>query len=271
MGCFNMSCALTRLPICCNDEIIVALVVQKRELGTSNTIVPAYFEAKYNDYGTFEDAVEDFKYKWFMKAIGHSESNSLGADDYIRDAIFESNTTKIKTIYYTNSYSEPTFNMVFIHKHAWLKAIEYRTHALSEWNYYYNKKPTDRESFKDNLSKTIQSHYIANDDTASETDRSRAKIELKLSESMSTIVNQSAPEITKLIEFIEDNDESKADVIEKLSQIYHDTTCVARFAFSNNVNLVTDYAGQDLNFEEYNVLVSITQDIIDEKEEYYND
>lgn len=270
MGCFNMSCALTRLPVCCGDEIIVALVVQEKELGTSNTIVPAYFEAKYNDYGTFEDAVEDFKYKWFMKAIGHSKSHALNADDYIRDAIFEYNTTKIKTIYYTNNYSEPTFNVVFIHKQAWLKAIEYKTHSSTEWQ-YFNKKPTDRESFKDNLSKTIQSYYTANDDTASEQDRSQAQLELQLSEAMSSMEKQSFPDTTELIDFIESNNESEADVIEKLSQIYHDTTCVGRFAFSNNVNLVTEYAGQDLNFEEYNVLVSITQNIIDEKEEYYND
>lgn len=60
MGCFNISCGISHLPIMVNDDVVVIFLQVPRRtdevVGCSQYLpLPLYIEGKYNDYGSVED------------------------------------------------------------------------------------------------------------------------------------------------------------------------------------------------------------------------
>ena len=70
MGCWNGTCVLTNLPIMADEEVIVLLLNEGKSYDKyvgnhchSNTyysLLPLFFEGKYNDYGAVEECHGEF-------------------------------------------------------------------------------------------------------------------------------------------------------------------------------------------------------------------
>lgn len=174
MGCFNVVCSISNIPIHCGQDAVIIYVA--KDTGYDHSYQPISFPlfGEYDDYGELEEIEEDFSYKWFNNIIiplfkdvtkpTCRKNTSLGVlQDEVRcgiqvcpdewasgnKAIFkeEQETYGAKRIYYELIKSNGTrVKKLFIHKKVYDKLIE-----LSGFN--IKDKEEDIDTFIDYFSK----------------------------------------------------------------------------------------------------------------------
>lgn len=267
MGCFNMSCAVTNMPIVCGDEMVVAFACEAEQMTT--LILPAFFVAEYNDYGTYENEDENsLAYKWFMEHID-SESTEETPSDAVRNLVDGPNSmVKFKASHYEN------IRVVFILKKAWDTIIHYQTHACGRWDYFnpstYKTSEQKVSDFfttareQDEMQVQIEAMKLAaNADDVQKDTLAAAISQLRLQQMLSDSDFRgvlSFDTMKRVVKFGNDqqltSEETEAFMIEQTKA----ASMISGFAMAINCNLITRYASQDTNDEEQSVLVSIMHD-----------
>jgi hypothetical protein len=279
MGCFNMSCAVTNMPIINGDEMVIAFAAEAEQMSTE--IMPAFFVAEYNDYGTYENEDRNsIAYNWAIANIKFEESGPDEAElpaiaDIIRDLVDGDQANKIKF----SCMSFSNLRVVYILKTAWDSIIHYQTHACDGWRYH---NPSSYETLEQKVSKYFtfaneQADLQAQFDAAN-ADSSTSDVQQELSAQVKQaaidqarsllrmrrlIANQdfrgvvSLPILDRAAEFCKEynltNDQAEAFVVGQTTE----ANAVSTFVGAINCNLFTRYASQDTSDEEQSVLVSI--------------
>lgn len=257
MGCFNMSCAITNMPIMCGDKMVVALAGEGSQLNVK--VLPMFFEAEYNDYGTFENADTDsFGYKWFMRFI-----KSPKTEEHLQSIVRDGIEREVEEIEYPYQYDVSGARVIFVLKSVWDEIVTYQTNMCSGSFYYHNPQYTRRPDIKQRLTDSLRCSDRLNKLEGSDNlSNSSCCLQQELLELMAKSFRMDndhhnvGPDIIKhIFSYCQDNKIDCDDFVPMYSDTIEQSSDVSSFANSINSNLNSRYAGQDSNDEYYDVLI----------------
>lgn len=280
MGSFNMSCAVTNMPIVCGDEIVVAFACEAEQMTT--LILPAFFVAEYNDYGTYENEdANSLAYKWFMENIKSDEDSNYTLSGIVRNLVDGDQDQLIK--FETGLYKN--IRVVFILKKAWDSIIHYQSHACDRWNYF------NPSTYKTSEQK-VSEYFV----TAREQDEMKSEIEaLKLAGATDEVkkdllaIARSQLRWQRMISESDFRGVLSYDIMKRVAKFGKDQTLsleeteefmveqtkaasmMSGFAMSTNCNLITRYASQETHDEEQSVLIAIMTNRLFELEDRWEE
>lgn len=256
MGCFNMSCAVTNMPIIHGDKMIVAFAAEGDQMQTN--IYPVFFEAEYDDYGTFEDPTLDHRYTWFFsfRNTGNTEEESAAVRDAVEDA---SSVFSLPVSFVSN------LRVVYILKSAWDNILHYQRNMCSS-SYYYHNPPSwhiiDSYPVMIEMLKAKSRHrQLSAQDSLDEDERQEMfLLTLNNLRTERNVPNLDNAMIDHIIGYCHDNKVDVDDFAKPLAEMFDDARRISSFTNAVNCNLITRYASQDTNDQEQSVLTAIMQD-----------
>jgi len=277
MGCFNMSCAVTGTPIMDGDDMIVAVAAEADQM--RSIVAAMFFEAKYNDYGTYcveslehslSKSPNDLSFKWFCNFIN---TNGQFVDDVVRTlvkgtVVNEDNKEDVSITY--PGFMLRNHRVVYIHKAVWDKIVAYQAGACEEF-YYFNpstyRTPEQvmREQFE-HANKRIALEQKMDDNPTDTELLADARHQLvmmtitsmQLSSELRGVFDGSVVDITE--QFCKKYNVDFSDAQEHIIKSVNTATAVSNFLGAVNSNITTRYSGQDTSDQEHEVMVSLIHD-----------
>lgn len=267
MGCFNMSCAITNMPILHGDKMIVAFAGDGDQMNTN--IYPVFFEAEYNDYGTFEDPTLDHRYNWFFSF--QNKDSTAEESDAVRDAVEDASSMFSLPISFVSN-----LRVVYVLKSAWDHILHYQRNMCSS-SYYYHNPPSWRiiDSYPvivEILKIKSRQRQLSDKDDLSEDERHEMyDLTLNSFRTERSVPNLDHDMVEHIIEYCHENKVDVVDFAKPLAEMFNDARRMSSFTNAVNCNLVTRYASQDTYDEEQGVLTAIMQDRLRTMRTYWDE
>jgi hypothetical protein len=247
------------MPIMHGDEIVVALAGDGSQLNV--TVLPLFFEAEYNDYGTFENPAEDtLAYRWFRNFVkGNGSVESL--QEVVRDGI----ERELENINYPASYNVSGTRVIFVLKTVWENIIRYQADRCEGSFYYHNPKYTRKTDARQEIANALHRKIeLENMQSRAKDDMSvedQANLIRLMAESISVQLDSSINGniVDHIHEYCKKYKIDCDDFIAPYSEIIEQSNQVSVFANATNSNLNSRYAGQDSNDEYFDVLIGEMQ------------
>lgn len=265
MGCYNMTCAITGAPILVDDEIVVSFFADHSDAN----VLPIWFEARYNDYGTFENPdTGSFGYRWFKSFINDEHE----APGYIRDAIYEIGSDNLRFKLLPSQFKHS--RAIFVHKNVWLKIVGYMSNSCERYHYFNENK----YSF-DNLARNCRESIIAQLTQMMFTEIENPTVEQITTYRVSRIMmlmpvrdhHFSYAMIKHTLQWCRDENIDPYSVVDDLVIMNDHATKIHAFASRTGAPLRTLYAGQTVYTDEHEILAALKQGVFDQIESRYEE
>lgn len=257
MGCYNMSCAITNMPILCGDDMVVALASEGDQM--SSLVHPVFFYGEYNDYGTVENYDDNsFEVSWFKSYL--KATNDF--EEAVRSLVECESPNKEHHRLVTHPGRFTTnHRVIFVLRKVWDQIIEYRKNRCSQWNYFNGDKwaPDIDKEGREGVDRIFKIRELEKniDQLNKEEELDLRMLQFAdLSSDRKVFDNETA---TKYVSVCEKLDVDPNKYLDRIIEMHQQAYWISGFVMETNSHIITRYAGQETCDEEYNVLVSMMQ------------